>query len=174
MQLGQFQIYTGNGKGKTTAAVGLAVRAAGNGFAVYFGQFIKDMAYGEVGIMRSLPGITVEMYGTGEGCLIGRTPHPEDLKAAKQGLDNISAALTSGKYDVVVADEINVACALGLLSQDDLLALADKRPKTAELVFTGRGAPESCISKADLVTEMKEIHHYYSEKGLEARVGIER
>jgi cob(I)alamin adenosyltransferase len=174
MESAQFHVYTGNGKGKTTAAVGLAVRAAGNGLTVFFGQFIKDIEYGEVSVLRSLPGVTVELFGTGEGCLIGRAPHPADIQAARQGCDRIAWALTCGRYDLVVADEINVAYALGLLKAKDLTALVALRGQSAELVFTGRGAPDVCIAMADLVTEMKEIRHYYAEKGLKARIGIER
>lgn len=111
---GQFQIYTGDGKGKTTAALGLAVRAAGAGMRVYIGQFIKDQEYHEVPLLRRL-GVVVELYGTGKGCLIGKHPAQEDLDAAADGLQKAQAALQSGQYDLVILDEINVAWQLGLL-----------------------------------------------------------
>jgi cob(I)alamin adenosyltransferase len=174
VQLGQFQIYTGDGKGKTTAAVGLAVRAAGNGLGVFMGQFIKDMEYGEVSVLRGLPGVEVVLFGTGEGCFIGREPGPGDAAAAQEGVRRIRDAMLSGRYDLVIADEINVAFSLGLLSEDDLLSLAEGRPGDVELVFTGRGAPQCCLDRADLITEMRELRHYYAQKGLEARAGIER
>lgn len=173
MENGQFQIYTGNGKGKTTAAIGLAIRAAGAGLKVYIGQFIKDMEYSEVRILQGVPGITVEQYGTGKGCLIGRAPSKEDIECASQGLDKAVKIMVSGEYDVVIMDEINVACSLKLLTENQLKAAAEKRPSGVELVFTGRYAPDSVLDMADLVTEMKEVKHYYT-KGLLARTGIER
>lgn len=174
MENGQFEVYTGNGKGKTTAAIGLTVRALGAGYCVYFGQFIKDMKYSEIKRLETLPGITIEQYGTGKGCLVGRNPEPADYAAARAGLLKLTDAMLSGKYDVVVADEINVACALGLLTEEELVAAAKKRPAKTELVFTGRGAPPAVLEIADLVTEMCEVRHYYNTKGLLARTGIER
>lgn len=174
MDQGQFQIYDGDGKGKTTAAVGLAVRALGAGLKVYLGQFIKDMEYHEIKILKQIPGMTVELYGNGMGCLIGRYPSEEDLAAARKGVEKAMAAIKSGEYDMVILDEINVAWKLGLLKEEDMLELAGERPSDVELIFTGRGCPESVMEKADLITEMKEVRHYYSTKGLLARDGIER
>lgn len=173
MELGQFQIYTGDGKGKTTAAIGLAVRAAGAGMQVYIGQFIKDMEYHEVKILKSIPQITVELYGTGKGCLIGKTPMKEDIAAAKKGIDKARKALEQQKYDVVILDEINVAWQLGLVTEEEMLLLTEKRPCGIELVFTGRGCPQAVLEKADLVSEVKEVKHYYRTKKLLARDGIE-
>ncbi len=174
MEQGQVQIYCGDGKGKTTAAVGLAVRAAGAGLRVYMGQFIKDMAYHEVSVLSNLSGVTVELYGSGRGCFIGRTPDPQDVAAAQAGLAKAAYALRQGRYDLVILDEINVACRLGLLSAADLLDLMAQRPASVELVYTGRGCPAEVLAQADLVTEMREVRHYYHTKKLLARDGIER
>ncbi len=174
MERGQVQIYCGNGKGKTTAAVGVAVRAAGAGLRVYMGQFIKDMAYHELSVLAELPCVTVELYGSGSGCLIGRDPDPRDIASAQNGLAKAEAALTGREYDLVILDEINVACQLGLVAAEDLLRLIHEKPETVELVYTGRGCPEEVIAEADLVTEMREVRHYYHTKKLLARDGIER
>lgn len=173
MKNGQFQVYTGNGKGKTTAAIGLAVRASGAGLRVFFGQFIKDNAYSEIGVLKTLPGVHVEQFGTGEGMLAGRAETADDHACAQAGLARIREAMASGDYDLVVADEINVACRLGLISEDAWRACALARPNSVELLFTGRGAPAFAAEIADLMTEMREIRHYYGEKGLPARKGIE-
>lgn len=172
MEHGQFQIYTGNGKGKTTAAVGLIVRAAGAGLRCYLGQFIKDLVSPEVEVLRTLPGVTAELYGRGKGCLTGPIG-PEDVEAAQEGLRKIQDAVQSGRYDLVVADEINVAWSLGLLTEDELTEVIRRRPDTVELVFTGRSAPQSVLKEAGLITEMREVRHYYTTKGLTARRGID-
>lgn len=174
MDQGQFQIYDGDGKGKTTAAIGLAVRALGAGLKVYLGQFIKDMEYHEIKILKQIPGMTAELYGNGKGCLIDRYPSEEDLAAARKGVDKAMAAIKSGEYDMVILDEINVAWKLSLLKEEDMLELVEERPSDVELIFTGRGCPESVMERADLITEMKEVRHYYGTKGLLARDGIER
>lgn len=174
MQQGQTHIYTGDGKGKTTAAIGLAVRALGAGNKVYLGQFIKDMEYHELAVLKQLPNITIELYGSGDGCFIGRNPEQKDLDAAKEGVRKLHEALLCKKYDLVIADEINVAWMLHLVSEEDMLLLLNDKPDDVELVLTGRGCPQSVLDKADLITEMKEVRHYYNEKGLLARDGIER
>jgi|LSQX01.2.fsa_nt_gb cob(I)alamin adenosyltransferase len=171
---GQTQVYTGNGKGKTTAAIGQAVRAAGKGYRVFFGQFIKDVEYNEIGILRSIGGITVKLFGTGTGCLIGREPEPADYECAANALTEIQEAMKSGKYDLIVCDEINVAMVLGFIKEEDILNLISAKPSDIELVLTGRGATDQIIKMADLVTEMKEVKHYYNTKNLKARDGIER
>jgi cob(I)alamin adenosyltransferase len=170
---GQFQIYTGNGKGKTTAALGLALRASGAGLRVYFGQFIKDSEYSEIKRLRELPGLTVEQYGTGNGCFIGREPTEADIICAEGGLERLRSVMLSGRYDVVIADEINCAFGLKLLTEGQLTELAALRPLEVELIFTGRWAPKALMEMADLVTEMREVKHYYSTKNLQARTGIE-
>lgn len=180
MKRGYVQVYTGDGKGKTTAAIGLCVRALGAGLSVYFGQFIKGMRYSEIKVLESiqllgsdpeLAKLKIEQYG--RGCFIYRDPGPEDLDAAAQGIQKALKALVSGTYDLVVLDEINVAHKIGLVSDDDLRLLLDRRPGTVELVFTGRYAPPFLLARADLVTEMRPLRHYY-EKGVQARDGIER
>ncbi len=168
---GFVQVYTGDGKGKTTAALGLAIRAAGAGMRVYIGQLVKNAEYSELVILRRLADcITVEQFG--RGCFLLTEPTPEDVAAAKHGLAAISLAMQSGRYDLVVADEANVAVALHLLDEADLLALIDRRPAGVELVLTGRGAPPGVIARADLVTEMRSHKHYY-DQGIQARQGIE-
>lgn len=168
---GYVQIYTGDGKGKTTAALGLALRAAGAGLRVYIGQLIKNAAYSELNILTRLADlITVEQFG--RGCMLVTTPEKADIEAARAGLATLKAVLRSKKYDLVVADEINVACALGLLGEQDLLDLIAERPESVELVLTGRGAPEAVMAQADLVTDMRAVKHYY-DQGVQVRKGIE-
>ena len=168
---GFVQVYTGDGKGKTTAALGLALRAAGAGLRVYFGQFIKNADYSEIkALARFADCITVRQFG--RGCFLLTEPAPEDRAAARRALEGLSEALTSGDYDLVIADEANVAVALGLIEPDDLVALIDQRPEQVELVLTGRGAPDAVLARADLVTEMRCVRHYY-DRGVLARPGIE-
>jgi cob(I)alamin adenosyltransferase len=173
MKKGYFQIYTGNGKGKTTAALGLAMRAAGAGLSVYIGQFVKSMEYHEIGILRDrFPEVTVELYGI-EGCIIDRQPDELDRKSVEDGFVSAMSALTSKKYDLVIFDEITIPMYFGLLSEAKALSLVSAKPASTELVMTGRYAPLSLIEAADLVTDMTEVKHYYS-KGVLARDGIER
>ena len=168
---GFVQVYTGDGKGKTTAALGLALRAAGAGLRVYFGQFIKNADYSEIkALARFADCITVRQFG--RGCFLLTEPAPEDRAAARRALDAIGLALVSGDYDLVIADEANVAVALGLIEPNDLVSLIDRRPEQVELVLTGRGAPDAVLARADLVTEMRCVRHYY-DRGVLARQGIE-
>ena len=168
---GFVQVYTGDGKGKTTAALGLALRAAGAGLRVYFGQFIKNADYSEIkALARFADCITVRQFG--RGCFLLTEPAPEDRAAARRALEGLSEALTSGDYDLVIADEANVAVTLGLIEANDLVSLIDLRPEQVELVLTGRGAPEAVLARADLVTEMRCVRHYY-DRGVLARPGIE-
>ena len=173
MEQGQFQVYTGDGKGKTTAALGLALRASGAGMKVFIGQFMKAGNSSELSALARLRGVDVECFGSGRGLMLRRAAEPEDAACAKAGAARVLAALRGG-YDVVIADEINCALSFGLLEEADLLTLIDARPPTVELVFTGRGACEAVLRRADLVTEMRAVKHYYAEKGLPARVGIEK
>jgi cob(I)alamin adenosyltransferase len=168
---GYVQVYTGDGKGKTTAALGLALRAAGAGLKVYLGQFIKSSPYSEIkALERFSDCITIQQFG--RGCFIKGNPCQADVDMARRALDAIGDALRSGDYDVVIADEANVAFMCKLISEADLIALIDSRPSHVELVLTGRNAPKGVIDRADLVTEMKAIKHYY-EEGVVARRGIE-
>jgi cob(I)alamin adenosyltransferase len=168
---GFVQVYTGDGKGKTTAALGLAMRAAGAGLHVYIGQFIKNAEYSELRILQRLADvITVEQFG--RGCFLLVEPCQEDVDAARRGLKALGRALASGHYDVVIADEVNVAVALRLISERELLALIEEKPPEGELALTGRGAPPLVLERADLVTEMRSVKHYY-DRGVSARKGIE-
>lgn len=171
LERGQVQVYTGDGKGKTTAAIGLAVRAAGAGLRVFFGQFCKGQTVGEHEGLRRL-GEQVTVRNTGACSFITGEPTAADRAAAAEMLRQLQEALRSGEYDVVVADELNVAVDLGLVSGEELLALLDLRPPQVELVITGRNATPELMSRADLVTEMLAIKHPYQE-GLQARQGIE-
>ena len=169
---GYTQVYTGNGKGKTTAALGLAIRAAGAGLKVFIAQFIKMGEYSEIKALKRFEDlIKVEQFGKGR--FIKGKPSASDIEAARKGVEKVKAAFTSGQHNVVIMEEANVAAGLGLLSVDDILKIMDEKPKDVELVITGRGADSRIIEKADLVTEMKEIKHYFQE-GVKARIGIEK
>ena len=164
-------IYTGNGKGKTTAALGLALRAAGAGKSVFFGQFVKGMAYSEVSIINEkLPEIEHQLFG--RRCFINRDPKEEDYKAARSGLEKVNDIIRERKYDLIILDEINIALYYKLIPIEDVTDIIDNLPEETELVLTGRYAPEELMEKADLVTEMKEIKHYFKED-IKARKGIE-
>ena len=172
MKKGFVQVYTGDGKGKTTAVIGLSVRAAGAGLKVFIAQFIKAGDYSEIKALKKFSDhITIRQFG--QGRFIRGKPADEDITAAQKGLDAVKSAVLSGEYDIVVIEEGNVAVTCGLLSVRDLLDIIAMKPERVELVITGRGAEPSVIEKADLVTEMKEIKHYY-QKGVQARVGIEK
>ena len=171
MKKGMLQIYTGAGKGKTTAAIGLAVRAAGAGLKVFIGQFVKSMEYSEIKILEEIDNIDVKQYGL--NCFIEKEPEKEDIKAAREGLQEVEEILNSGEYDLVILDEANIAVYFDLFSIDELVEVIEGRDKGIEVVVTGRNAKKEIIDKADLVTDMQEIKHYY-EKGVKARDGIER
>ncbi len=169
---GCVQVYTGDGKGKTTAALGLALRAAGAGLKVYLAQFVKGMHYSELDALARLDdSITVKQYG--RDCFIYKTPQEQDILAARRGLEETCRIVASGAYDVVILDEANIATHYNLFSVEDLLACIDARPPHVEVIITGRRADARIIERADLVTEMKEIKHYYA-KGVPARDGIEK
>jgi cob(I)alamin adenosyltransferase len=169
---GYVQLYTGCGKGKTTAALGLALRAAGHGLRVYVGQFLKGRECGEHRELLNHPLITVEQFGADGFVMVDDLGAPDHRDRAAYGLERCSLAALSGDYDVVVLDEIDVASAFGLLSTDDVLAMVDARPPHVELVLTGRSAPHDLVQRADLVTEMREVKHYY-RNGVLSRPGIE-
>jgi cob(I)alamin adenosyltransferase len=168
---GYIQVYTGDGKGKTTAALGLALRACGAGLRVYIGQFLKKGRFSEVrAIARGLPGVKLEQYGRGP--FVRGKPSPADVQAAATGLKKLAKALSGGAYDLVIADEINPAVAIGLLPASEVVRLMDGKPPRVELVLTGRGAAPPVIRKADVVTEMKCVKHYF-DRGVGPRRGIE-
>jgi cob(I)alamin adenosyltransferase len=169
---GCIQVYTGDGKGKTTAALGLALRASGHGMRTYIGQFMKGQRYGELEALRELPLITIEQYGDVR-CIHREEVTAEHVARARQGLADAQDAMLSGDYDVVVLDEVNVAIWFGLLDVDVVLSFLDAQPDCVEIVLTGRRAPPELIERADLVTEMRPLKHYY-EQGVAARTGIER
>ena len=168
---GYIQIYTGNGKGKTTAALGLALRAAGADMKIYFAQFIKGKPYSELSILKNrIPEITIKQYGL--GCFIVDKPTEDDINAAIKGLNEIANIILSEKYDMIVLDEITIALYYKLFSADRLIKVLQSKSDKTEIVITGRYAPDELIKIADLVTEMKEIKHYYKDC-VEARKGIE-
>jgi cob(I)alamin adenosyltransferase len=172
LQKGYVQVYTGDGKGKTTAALGLALRASGHGMRTYIGQFMKGQHYGELDALRDHPLITIEQYGDPR-CIRREEVTPEHVAQAQRGLERAREALLSGRYDIVVLDEVNVAIWFGLLDVEQVLALLDQRPERVEVILTGRRAPQELVERADLVTEMREVKHYY-QQGVIARDGIER
>ncbi|MCP4353620.1 MAG: cob(I)yrinic acid a,c-diamide adenosyltransferase [Desulfobacterales bacterium] len=169
---GYTQVYTGDGKGKTTAALGLAVRSAGAGLKVFIAQFIKSNHYSELKALKRFSDlITVEQFGL--GLFIGRKPSPSDIEAAAKGLEKVKSVISSGEYNVVILDEANVAVKYELFSKQELIDIIAFKPEDIELVITGRDASPDIIERADLVTDMKAVKHYYT-KGVKARNGIEK
>lgn len=173
MEKGFIQVYTGNGKGKTTAALGVALRAVGHGLKVLVIQFMKgNIDYGELESAKKLsPFLTIKQMGR-ETFVSKTDPEPMDIKLAQEGFSLAKKAVKERKYDIVILDEINVAVDYGLIPLSDLLYLLDSKPETVELILTGRNARPEILERADLVTEMMERKHYY-EKGVVARKGIE-
>jgi cob(I)alamin adenosyltransferase len=168
---GFVQVYTGDGKGKTTAALGLALRAAGAGLRVFIAQFVKGQPYSEHQALEKLsPAITVKQYGR-EG-FIHDQPGQADVAAARAGLEEVRQVVAAGQHQVVILDEANIATHFGLFSVQDLLELIESKPAHVELVLTGRRADPALVQRADLVTEMLDIKHYYHD-GVPARKGIE-
>jgi cob(I)alamin adenosyltransferase len=172
MERGLIQVYTGNGKGKTTAALGLALRAVGHGMKVLMIQFMKGNLYGELQSSKRLsPYLTLIQVGR-DTFISKPNPDPKDLQLAQQGFSVAKKAIENKEYDIVILDEINLAIDYGLIPLNDLLQLIDSKPETVELVLTGRYVNTEIIKRADLVTEMVDKKHYY-EKGVPAREGIE-
>nr|WP_320114783.1 cob(I)yrinic acid a,c-diamide adenosyltransferase [uncultured Desulfuromonas sp.] len=173
LKKGLVQIYTGNGKGKTTAALGLAFRAAGRGFRVHIMHFMKfDPDYGEIASSKKMgPNWSVEQVGR-RGFVSLTDPAPEDIQLAQQAFSKASELAGSGDYDLLILDELVNALGFRLIRLEQVLDLIASRAPTTELVLTGRNAPQALIEVADLVTEMKDIKHYY-DAGQSARIGIE-
>ncbi len=168
---GYVHVYTGDGKGKTTAALGLALRAVGAGLKVFIAQFAKGMKYSELEAVRRLSDmITVQQYG--RRCFIHGEPEEADIEMAKRGLREVRDVLASGQHAVVILDEANIATHLGLFSVQELLDVIDMKPDGVELVITGRNADPRVVERADLVTDMRLVKHYH-DKGVQARAGIE-
>ena len=172
LEKGMVQVYTGNGKGKTSAAFGLALRAIGRGLKVYIIQFIKGgFDYGELYIADKLPNLKLKAFGRGK-FVTEKPPAKEDVKLAEEALKLAEETVKGGEYDIVILDEINVALNLKLIKTEKVIELIKKKPKHVELILTGRYAPDEIIEAADLVTEMMEVKHPYN-KGFQARKGIE-
>lgn len=171
MHKGYIQVYTGKGKGKTTAALGLAFRAAGAGLRVFIAQFIKKKKCSEHNAMERYKDLVVfRHYGTR---LIRKgKPTKSQIDSAKKGLKEIKETTTSGEFDVIILDEVNIATHYRFFSIDELLDVLNSKPQNVEIVLTGRYTDKRIIERADLVTEMKEIKHYF-KKGVKAREGIE-
>ncbi|MDR1136628.1 MAG: cob(I)yrinic acid a,c-diamide adenosyltransferase [Clostridiales Family XIII bacterium] len=169
MEKGYIQVYTGNGKGKTTAALGLTLRSLCAGNKVFFGQFMKGQDYSELRAPEFFENLTMRQFG--DLHFVHGKPSDEDVAHAKDGLARMEEVLVSGGFDVVVFDEVNTAMFFEMLTCEEVLAVVEKRGE-AEVILTGRYAPEAIIEAADLVTEMREIKHYYNA-GVQSRVGIE-
>jgi cob(I)alamin adenosyltransferase len=173
LKKGYIQVYTGNGKGKTTAAIGQAVRAAGAGLKTIIIQFMKEYPYSEIVSLNELSKwITVEQYGKDDFVYKGKMPGEEDLAVALRALKRAEDIMLCNEYDIIILDEIIVAIYFKLFPISDVIDLINKKPDNVELILTGRYCPEEIIEKADLVTEMKEIKHYYTKNVL-SRKGIE-
>jgi cob(I)alamin adenosyltransferase len=170
---GFIQIYTGDGKGKTTAALGQVLRAAGNGLKSFIVQFMKNCPYGEIHSLSFLSDwITIEQYGNETFVLERNLPTNSDIRMAQNALHKARNAMASGQYDIIILDEICIALYYNLLTMDNVYGFLLGKPEHVEIILTGRYCPNELIEKADLVTEMKEIKHYY-QKGMLARKGIE-
>ncbi|MFW5793291.1 MAG: cob(I)yrinic acid a,c-diamide adenosyltransferase [Bacteroidota bacterium] len=163
-------LYTGNGKGKTTAAIGLAVRAVGAKKKVFIAQFVKGMKYSEIKALKKFSEIKVQQYGL--DCFIVNEPSQKDIDAAVKGFQAAKDIIENNKADLVILDEICIAIYYHLLDINDIISLIENKPKEMEIVMTGRYAPQELIDASDLVTEMTEIKHYFNE-GIVGRIGIE-
>lgn len=173
LKKGFIQIYTGNGKGKTTAALGQALRASGSGLKSLIIHFMKDFPYGEISALKNLnDSITIEQYGNDTFVLEKRPPDESDKASVYKAVNRAEKALREREFDLIILDEICVCFYFGLLRTEDVLPLLKLKPDSVELILTGRYCPEELIEIADLVTEMKEIKHYY-QKGVTSRKGIE-
>lgn len=171
MSKGYVHVYTGNGKGKTTSVIGLMVRAAGAGKKIYFGQFMKQGDYSEIKVLQErFPEITLEQYGG--RLLLDKESEATDIAIAQEGIKRAKEALHSGKYDMVVLDEVNIVVFLEQVQLEQLIELIENRPENVELVLTGRYANEKIIEMADLVSEIQQVKHYFNN-GVQARLGIE-
>lgn len=166
---GYIHVYTGDGKGKTSAALGLAVRALGRGKKICMVQFLKGMETGELLFFEGKPGIVIKQFGTGK---FGMERDENEKKLAVQALNYAREQMLSGNFDIIILDEINVALSMHLLEIGLVLDFLEQKPDSVEIVLTGRNAPNEILEIADLVTEMRAVKHYYM-KGVKAREGIE-
>lgn len=173
LQQGFVHIYTGNGKGKSTAAIGQAVRAAGFSLKTYIAQFMKEFPYNELNSLKYLNDwIKIEQFGGDEFVYKKELPGKDEVEKAKKGLQTAKEKMLSGEYDLIILDESIVAIYFKLIKTEELIEIISKKSKNVELIFTGRYCPQELIEVADLVTEMKEVKHYY-QKGITSRRGIE-
>jgi cob(I)alamin adenosyltransferase len=172
LETGLVQVYTGNGKGKTSAAFGVALRAVGRGLKVYVIQFIKGgFDYGELYVVDKLPNLKLAAFGRGR--FITETPPlKEDVEPVRQAFELATEVVAEGKYDIVILDEINVAVSLKMIGVEEVVELIKSKPEHVELILTGRNAAPAVIELADLVTEMREVKHPYA-RGVPSRKGIE-
>lgn len=170
-QRGLVQVYTGNGKGKTTAALGLALRAAGYGLRTKVIQFLKGVPYGELSSVSGVPSITIEQFGTKEW-LHPQSIREEDRRRAREAMRRAREVVARGEANIVVLDEVNLALDWKMLPAAEVLDLMATKPDAIELVLTGRSCPAEIMAAADLVTEMHEVKHPY-QRGIDARGGIE-
>ncbi|MGA2363430.1 MAG: cob(I)yrinic acid a,c-diamide adenosyltransferase [Candidatus Aminicenantales bacterium] len=171
---GLIQVYTGNGKGKTTAALGLAFRAAGHGMKTYIGQFLKGQPTGEIRASEKLaPLIRIEQFGRKGFIHVTNSVDDADVDRARRGLRKSLEAMLSGEFRIIVLDEVNTAVHFKILSEQDVLDFLARKPGDVEVVLTGRYVPPVIIERADLVTEMRELKHY-GDRGVKAREGIEK
>ena len=174
-ELGLIQVYTGTGKGKTTAAIGAGIRAIGQGLRVHMIQFLKGgdnfPPYGEVRALALIPRFTLEQFGPSHFIKPGAISD-EDREIVKCGLERAKEVLASGNYDLVILDEINVVLHLGMATLQEILDLLDRKATQTEVILTGRGAPEALLERVDLVSRIEAVKHPF-EKGIEARPGIE-
>ncbi len=167
---GTVQVYTGDGKGKTTAAIGQVIRALGHGQRVLVVQFLKGRPSGEVKVLEGMENVTVKRFGSSR--FVCGSPTPEDIELAKKGFEGMREAVLSGEYDLVVLDEINLLVDYGMLDVEQVVELMKERPKNVELILTGRNAHRQVIEAADLVSEVRAVKHYY-KRGVRARPGVE-
>lgn len=168
---GFVHVYTGNGKGKTTAALGLAIRAAGAGLKVFIAQFLKGRKCSELRSLRKLGNaITVKQFGS--KCFVTGIPSSKDIALAAKGFESSKNAISSNHYDVVILDEVCCAISLNMIDIQSMKTLLCKKPDNVDIILTGRNAPPEILRMADLITEMKEVRHYFNA-GVKARKGIE-
>jgi len=173
LKQGFIQIYTGNGKGKSTAAIGQAVRAAGFGLKTYIAQFMKEYPYNELNSLKYLSEwITIEQFCGDDFVYKKELPGKDEIDKARRGLAKAKSKMLSGKFDIIILDEVCVSIYFGLFSDEEILTFMKQKPDKVELILTGRYCPDNILEKADLVTEMKEIKHYYQD-GIKSRQGIE-
>ncbi|MCK4455765.1 MAG: cob(I)yrinic acid a,c-diamide adenosyltransferase [Thermoplasmata archaeon] len=170
--LGLIQVYTGTGKGKTTASLGLAMRACGHGLKAYMIQFMKGrIDYGELKIAEKIDGLTIEQFGRPD-FVDKDNPAKEDIKLARDALARSKEVILGGKYDIVILDEVNVAIEWNLIEVGEVIDLLKKKPKEVEVVLTGRYARQEIIDLADLVSEVREVKHPF-KRGMHSRIGVD-